>query len=630
MCGIAGFWEFSTTRRIEDRVNRVEQMLTTLSHRGPDDRGIAVFGGSSNILHNKSAKIDYQESDFHLVLGHNRLSIIDLSYKGHQPMKTVDKKFTITFNGEIYNYKELRKDLSTQYVFNSESDTEVLLAMYSVYGTEMLNKLDGMFAFAIWDNEKRSLFCARDPMGIKPFYYLSNQLEFIFGSEPKAIQRGLGICGKYDHSRIADFLLVGISDYDDRTSFEGIKQLQPGHSMMITANQSTIRQNKYWDPPKINHYTKDWPGGYKGIAYNSIKRQLRSDVTIGSSLSGGIDSAVIVRMVSEILGSGSSQYNTLTFSFPEFKDDESVLAKQIADSTDVKWHCVTPQMDGIVSDLETMITSMGEPFTTLSMFAHYKVMEKAHQLGIKVMLDGQGGDEVYLGYPRVAQRVLAEYLLTGNILAVSRELRGFQRNGNSSALHSLATNLYFNSKSIALNKNMRILKKYVDLDFLLLYNKELMDDYYGYKDIYSKQLDELTKYCLPRLLRYGDRNSMHFSVEARVPHLSVDILEYCLSAPFPERVYNGWTKYIVRRALSDKLPEEIIWNPVKRGFGIPQEYWVGALADHLKIWINDLPNDTPFKKDRLLTEIESPNRGSKYLWRVLSVISLMILLKVKI
>ena len=471
-------------------------------------------------------------------------------------------------------------------------------------------------------------------MNIKPFYYNISEKGFIFGSEPKVVLTGLDTNGTVDKAHTAEFLIAGLSDADEGTFYNEVKQLRGGHYFIVSENQRTVNPIPFWKAPNIDTQTtsqSEWSTRYYKTIKEAIKRQLRSDVPVGTSLSGGIDSSVIATIAGELLQGGANRYNTLTFSFPDFADDESEMAKLIADKTGMKWHQVTPSMNTLASEFENMMMTMGEPFSSLSMFAQYKIMQKASELGLKVMLDGQGGDELYLGYPRVAQNAMFGYLKKGQFKKFWLEWNGLAKNASISKSKTLAFQLFFNSPTLAINRNIKRVSAYASKKILKYGRKEILFDLYSPKHVFEKQLDELNKYCLPRLLRFADRNSMAFSIESRVPHLSNLTRDFALSLPIENRVYKGWTKYTVRKAMQGKIPDEILWCNVKRGFDIPQGYWIGLLEKQLIRWVNEVEDNEIFNKQAIIESLKDKNKREDFaLWRVLSVIAWMVNSKVSL
>ena len=422
MCGIAGFIEGIPADRDARPTARcrLDTMLHAIKHRGPDDWGMAFFGLQQESLITDGAHIKWVKSPgVQLALGHRRLAILDLSLAGRQPMLSRDGTFCITFNGEIYNYVELRSELSRYTEFHTETDTEVLLEAYRRWGVEMLGRLDGMFAFALWDANANKLVCARDPMGIKPFYFAARDGLFLFASEPRAVLAGLGLPGSVDMVRIAEFLVLGISDHDEGTSYQEVQQLRGGHWFEVNANGFVSKPTAFWYPPtNIMREDTDVPLLVQEHIELAVRRQLRSDVPVGSCLSGGLDSGSIVATVGILLGSRAAEFKTLTLTSKDFEGDESHIARAMAQRAGVMWKAVEPEPRGVTGLIEEMIRAWDEPFPSLSMFAQREVMRHARDQGLKVMLDGQGGDEVFLGYPRVAQRVLGEHFWRGRILVV--------------------------------------------------------------------------------------------------------------------------------------------------------------------------------------------------------------------
>lgn len=621
MCGIAGFVEFKRDSLTKGNpYGLLNSMLNTIDHRGPDDFGMSFFGykGLDNIPSSEGIT-KYSDLILNAALGHKRLSIIDLSVQGRQPMKDNSGNLEIIFNGEIYNYIELKEGLGGRYSFRTNTDTEVLLALYSFYGVDMFSMLDGMYSFAILDNHKKKLLCARDAMGIKPFYYSLSSEYFVFGSEPKTVLAGLQSSGTIDMSRVSEFLLTAVSDHDDGTSYNEVKQLKSGYFLELSLDGSNSDFQKYWSFEYHPVEANDIPSQLHDRLMNSVMRQFRADVSVGTSLSGGIDSGTIVTLAGDILGKDSENYNTFTFSFHGFENDESEYARLIAGNAGMNWHPVIPDMNTLRIDLEKMMYGIGEPFTTLSMFAQYKVMESANNKGIKVMLDGQGGDEVYLGYPRLAQRVMKEYLLKGKLSGFFREWLGFKKNASVSYIRSFLGNFFFTSPSTLLNVNKKRLRNYVSLDLLNSYRKDFLDDLSLSGNIIDDQINELKKFILPKLLKYADRNSMAFSVESRVPHLSVPLAEYALNLPLNWKVRDGWTKYSVRKAMNGKMPNEVLWSKKKLGFDIPQKYWVETLRDDLKKWLTETDLSRLINVDKIIQAIDFGHADKSYLWRVISI-----------
>lgn len=622
MCGIAGI---IAGQADVDAVASLERMLSRITHRGPDDFGIDAFvKGKDYSISEPSSKIKLHstsEDVADVLLGHRRLSIIDTSSAGHQPMHDFSGETSIVFNGEIYNYLELKEDIGEEYPWRTHSDTEVLLAAYRKWGVDMFSKLDGMFAITLYDRKRQVVVAARDIANIKPYYYhyYTHSKKFFFASEPQAIVTGMGTALKFDSTYLAEFMLLAISDHDQGCMIDGVSQLRGGSYLELDLRTFDLSEKRFYTPSHTTFSTN--PVEFEERFKQAVSRQLRADVKVGTSLSGGIDSSAVVYTVGDILRSQNDPYNALTFTFPNFPDDEADLAKKVAANSGIQWHAVEPDMSTMANDLEGMIINMGEPFSSLSMFAQYKVMEHAQKLGIKVMLDGQGGDELYLGYPRMAQRVMMMYLKRANLSKFMREMKGLKENLSIPYWQAIAGNIYFNSKAIAYTRRHRAMAEFLDTDYLAHARKETISDFYAPKSVREKQEDELFKYCLPRLLRYGDRNAMGFGIEARVPHLSNLMIDKALNMPVIEKVNDGWTKLVLREYLNGKVPDEITWNKVKKGFNVPQEFWIKQLNAKMQDWVDGLPSDTPVNKSKLRDTLNNAP-GNHFLWPVMSVVAL--------
>ena len=420
MCGVAGFIEWTTADGPGGQQPRLrlDRMLGAVRHRGPDDWGMTFFGLPADCRENEREHVRLRKSEaVGLALGHRRLSVLDLSHRGRQPMETADGSLTITFNGEIYNYIELKEEMALAgAAFHTGTDTEVLLEAYRRWGVAMLGRLDGMFAFAIWDARVGKLICARDPFGIKPFYYGRDSRRFVFASEPRAVLAGLGTKGHIDVSRVAEFLVLGLADHDSGTSFREVSQLPGGHWLEVDAASGVSEPRPFWRAPDdMITDGEDAAARVREQIDLAVHRQLRADVPVGSCLSGGLDSGSVVATVGRLLGGRTAGFTTFTIANPGFEHDEAERARAMAKWAGMRWIGVEPDIESLGTDLERLVRIQGEPFGSLSICAQYKVMQCARRHGMTVMLDGQGGDEVFIGYHRIAIRVIGEYLRCGRI-----------------------------------------------------------------------------------------------------------------------------------------------------------------------------------------------------------------------
>jgi asparagine synthase (glutamine-hydrolysing) len=577
MCGISGI---INKNRSVVKFEEIKKINDLISHRGPDGEGF------------------YNGENF--AFGHRRLSIIDLTDGGRQPMPYLDK-YWITYNGEVYNYIELREELLTNgYKFGSGSDTEVILAAYDKWGKDCLQKFNGMWAFAIYDITKQNIFFARDRFGVKPLYYTNTPDKFIFGSEIKqliALQHEV----RANRNVIVESLLTNVDGHTEETFFEGVNKFPQGHFAQYDLLDNAFQIERYYTL-NINEDVKKMPfeearKQLRMLFEDSVKLRLRSDVRVGTCLSGGLDSSATSAM-------GSIHYNYNKQTLGKFigihaksqdsESDESNFAKIVSDYLDLDLHIVEPKMDNFVGKIDELIYTQEEPFGSPSMFMGWHVFEKAKELGCKVMLNGQGGDEVLLGY----ERYYASYLFSLPISKFIQQSREVSLNSKLTFKEVILYYFYFTNKAIRIRrlKKRSYLKEQVKslFDF-----KTIKESAQSFKDIYKMQLFETGTIQLPHLLRYEDRNSMRHSIETRLPFLDYRFVEFSISMPPSYKITKGWTKYILRKAVEDLLPESIIWRKDKKGFEAPEKSWIGGATSMMKAEI---------KKSKILNELVDTER----------------------
>ncbi len=539
MCGIAGILRFNNELI---KVHDLKKMTDALIHRGPDDEGQWVSECNS------------------VGLGHRRLSIIDLSENAHQPMHYLNR-FSIVFNGEIYNYLELKTYLrGKNYQFSSNSDTEVLLALFAEKGKKMLQYLDGMFAFAIWDSLNNEMFCARDRFGEKPFFYYLDKNVFVFASEMKALWT-YGIPKVIKEDSIYSYIETGIIESTNSTTetyFHNIKRLDSATSLSITLD-GNIDILQYWDLDSIEVNTDisfdEAKNKYFDLFKESIQYRLRSDVSIGSSLSGGIDSSSIVMMIDQLKVIDQGQ-KVFSARFNEFEKDEGIYIDEVLQNcNNVTGLSIWPEKYQILDFIEKVVYHQEEPFGSSSILAQWKVMELAKDNNVTVLLDGQGADEYLAGY-------IPEY-------------------------KSYLTQLFFENRSEyeiqlircqALNKNQYSIPHYLNTESLRMkigrYKKQMFSQKIHYEKLKDRLKFKLTSSGLKELLRYADRNSMAFSREVRLPFLNHKLIEFVFSLPDEFLLKDGWSKYIHRKSFDKILPKKICWRKDKIGYEPPQERWL--------------------------------------------------------
>ncbi len=554
MCGISGVVSFKDTLAIQV----IEKMNDSLIHRGPDG-----FGAWLN--HEKNVGF-----------GHRRLSILDLSDNGAQPMHLSDR-YTITYNGEIYNFKEIREELISQgYSFRSETDTEVILVAFHVWGQECLHKFDGMFAFAIYDQSTKKIFCARDRFGEKPFYYAFYQNQFFFGSEMKALWAA-GVPKNANNKMLYRFLghdLVENPRDQSETFYLKIHKLKAGHFFYLT-DERPIQQKQYWFIQKKTFRNIEAPQietEFRELLEKSIQRRLRSDVKVASSLSGGLDSSAIVALVSNL------QKGNATFSarFPGSPKDEGKFINLVQQKFQTQHFDIPVSEDQFIAHLDKLIYHQEEPFQTGSIYAQYAVYERAKKEGYTVLLDGQGADELLCGYDKDFKYYLKEIRHSKG--QVDRYKAAILEN------HNYTVKLQTKDKIFAavpeIYRKMAGFKSRMTVKKLHGMNEEYThafadktSPFQEFNDLKSMLAYELSTQGIEKLLKFADRNSMAHSVEVRLPFLSHELVEFIFSLPSHQFLKNGWSKAILRNAMNGILPNEITFRKDKIGFEAPHREW---------------------------------------------------------
>lgn len=537
MCGINGFnW---TDERL------IKQMNEAIKHRGPDDNGIFVEDGVS--------------------LGSVRLAILDLSKKGHMPMFSDDKKLAIVHNGEIYNFNEIKEVLMSKgYSFKSHTDTEVILYAYKEWGSECVKRFNGMWAFAIYDIEKKRMFVSRDRFGVKPFYYYFQDGEFIFSSEIKGILEH-PIKREPNDAIVYDFLYYSLSDHTEETFFKGIKNLPPGHSAILDLKKKELNIFRYYNLYEQVAEHKRSASEIQTAFLGAVKKRLISDVPVGSCLSGGIDSSAIVCCMDEL---GKNDVEVFSLVFPGKRIDESAFQEEIVKKTGAKWHKTTFNGEDILKDLEELVYTQEEPFDGLSIYGQYRVMKLARDNKIKVVLDGQGGDEILLGYHSFFACYFVELFRGFRWPQLIKEILAYRRVHGSLSPVLTMVGMMLPSRLFEVMWGGR--QKFLSSEFTKRFAKR------GTKRLLMKTRDcteasllAETYHSLPHLLRYEDKNSMRWSVESRVPFCDYEFVEKIISLPTESRISGADTKRIFREAMAGILPDKIRLRKDKIGFETP-------------------------------------------------------------
>ena len=557
-------------------------MTAAISHRGPDGEGFWANAGE------------------HVFLGHRRLAVIDLSPNAAQPMhfnpakatngEEKDPRYSIIHNGEIYNYLELRVTLQQKgYVFRTQSDTEVILAAYDYWKENCLQQFDGMFAFAIWDEKEQVLFAARDRFGEKPFYYFEDDEHFIFASEMKALW-AVGVPRNIDDKMLLNYLALGhVQNSMDKEQcfFKNIYSLPPAHYLRISMIDFRSRIHKYWGinkEIKIDISPVDAIEKFTDLFNASIKKRLRSDVAVGTSLSGGLDSSSVVAFISEQRSGNSSvgkQLKTFSAVFPGFERDESNYIDTVATRFGTESFRISPSPQDLIKDFEQLCFHQEEPFSSSGIYAQYKIFELAKQHGVKVLLDGQGADEILAGYPRYIHWYLQEVLSRHKLGSTQKERKAMAKNGQHFGWDIKNVLAAFLPAHAAIQLEKKEYHKTIgqpDIDTGFLKSLTGREWEGIHKPIVTKLNDILyfntVEMGLEELLRFADRNSMAHGMETRLPFLDHKLVEFIFSLPAQLKMHDGWTKWLLRHAMDKKLPGEIVWRKEKIGFETPQLQWM--------------------------------------------------------
>ncbi len=578
MCGIVGIISTQNNFVQEYQLNKMAEVL---EHRAPDAEGFWI---------NETKNIAFE---------HRRLSILDLHSSANQPFHYLH--LTIVYNGEIYNYIEIKDFLITKgYSFTTQSDTEVILAAYHFWGKDCLHEFDGMFAFAIYDKQQKEIFIARDRYGEKPFYYFlrreNQHTHFYFASEMKALW-AIGISKEIYHQQMLNYLTLGFTSNPidkSQTFYKNISSLPPAHYITIELANNLISQKKWYNLEKESK-VQNWKSKkdnqvietFSNLLQTSIQRRLRSDVSVGTSLSGGIDSSSIIAYIHEIDENNNYHPTTFTASFPNFEQDETQYSKAVAAHFNLTQHCITPTVHQLIESFDKLMYHQEEPLQSSSVFTQYLVYQLAKEKNISVLLDGQGADEILGGYKKYVPWFLQE-LLANNLFQFTKEkalLKTNQfleqwsfKNYLAAFLPHITTN-QLSKKAF----NIQSQSQFIHKDYLLQHqNKSTLQKPHiaSLNDILHFNT---VHFGLEELLRYADRNSMAHCREVRLPFLNHDLVEFIFSLPSKFKMKNGYTKWILREAVKNKLPNEIVWRKGKIGYEPPQQQWLQHPAMKEKI-----------------------------------------------
>lgn len=682
MCGILGFVhlrETETNEKPRTICRMIRNMAESIKHRGPNDEGYLLgkwecgehrlAGGPdtpSEVLASRYAFSPHQrisdpelhelEGELSLALACRRLSILDLSPAGHQPMCNEDQTIWVVHNGEIYNYRVLRNELKASgHQFVSDADTEVIVHAYEEWGKDCLTRFNGMWASVIWDSKEKKLLCSRDRFGVKPFYYHLDPDWFIFASEIKAILRSGLVPSKPNNRIIHDYLLHKRHDHASETFFEGIRQLRGGEYLELhLSGTGFVDHGRYWDISPDSYLNgqsdEEYAQRFYELLEDAVRLRLISDVPVGTCLSGGLDSSSIVCVLDKLLREGKAKIpgreniqKTFSARYRNSPHDEGKFIENVAQRTAIDAHHIYPEDSEIFDEIQRLIYYQEEPFATLSIFAQWNVFKLARQVGVTVTLDGQGADESLAGYHTAFIQYFAALIESSCWLRLRNEMNCYKR-------------LYGYSKAEAYNRAMAYLQvrgrrmplvsrflrawmpspsapqsrtDWISPSFLkalrvhqtlttspyALFRDNLFDDY-----LYTSTI----KPGLHHLLHYEDRNSMAFSIESRTPFLDYRLIEYLFAIPSDQKIRQGVTKVVLRNAMKGVLPEPIRQRLDKIGFSTPQDVWFRTI---LKETTREIFNSASFRQrpyfeikaaNQILEEHSLGNRDySQEIWRAL-------------
>jgi asparagine synthase (glutamine-hydrolysing) len=573
MCGILSYYRPTGLNRKD--IQSCILGLRKLKHRGPDGEGAMLFNiqtGKYAVLKTNETPIgidctindlnEINDCDYQLFLGHRRLNIIDLSIAGHQPMCDTSGDKWMIFNGEIYNYLELREELKNlNHVFKSNSDTEVILESYKEWGKECFNRFNGMWSIVMLDISKKELITSNDRYGIKPLYYIKDSGELIFSSEIKPFFCFRAKIKDYDKSSINTYINYGYINYNEHTFFKEVKKFPKSHySIIKLQNSALFMPIKYYD---VNNISINLPKSETGtieefdfLIKDAVKLTLRSDVPLGVAISGGLDSSYMLYMAASLLK--NEAINTYSAVFPGSDGDESAFINIAIEGLNCMSHFVNPMDKFTFEDFEKHIISQEYPVQSTSFYADWCVAKLVKDSGVRILLNGQGADEIFAGYHHHFYKYCSELIMKGHIHEYKKNLQDFcvikgldKQKVSNIVFHDLKQRI----KSL-FTKSITLHDKWINATNLT--------------ELLSIDLGEAT---LPAYLQSNDRNSMASSIESRLPFLDYRLVNFAMSLPSNYKIRDGYQKWIMRKA-GRILPEAIRYRKDKKGFTTPEDEWI--------------------------------------------------------
>ena len=594
MCGIAGIIGPNKSEI------SISTMLERISHRGPD--GLFYW------------------HDRNVSFGHARLSIIDLSSAANQPMIDPATGNVIIFNGEIYNYIELREQLRNEYTFITGSDTEVILAAYSCFGLGMFSRLRGMFAFAIYDPYLNKVLLARDRMGIKPLIYKKTNGAFIFASEIKSLINHDGIEDKLNENKVYEFLADARMDSDENTLFEGVLHLQPANYMWVSGDGQIEEPQSYWDFPTLGKrkFDQDAREELMSVMDENIRLHLRSDVPVGAFLSGGLDSSSVTCFA--LKNMGQDKLNVFSAILPYYNPENSLISEIVNHDNRIISNDLLLSGDNFFEDIPQVIYQNGSPILDGSMYTHYNLCKLAKERNIKVLLSGSGGDELFGGYESMVHAQHARLLHQGRFMKYSKDLIKFRKARETNTYSNLFLRSAYECLPISIRrfaKNVQLHLKYQHIEI----SPNVPHFYFNHADPYmANLLNNYRSWTAPPFLHYEDRNSMKFGIEVRVPFFDHKLIEFILQFNTDD-VISGSSKSIMRSSFRGLVPDKVLDQKGKYGFPSPLDHILKNNKEGKEIFFDlctKTPLLNPLKTRKLGLNFYEKNGDLSDFWRTLS------------
>lgn len=614
MCGISGYLD--TDAGVSTEILR--RMTEVIRHRGPDDEGYALIGpGGTGFFRGDDTMPDIslppleagEAGSAVLGLAHRRLSILDLSASGHQPMDLSGQDVTVVYNGEIYNYLELRQELEAMgFQFRTTCDTEVLLNSYLAWGENCLDHFNGMWGFALWDGRARKLFCARDRLGAKPFHYWRQGNRMLFGSELKQLCQDDTVPRKFNLPYLAANLQYHLSDFNGHTLIKGFRLLPPGHKLVVSLSEDlrrvdSVRETAYWKldtalREDLSH--EEWLCRVAEEFSRSCRWRLRSDAPLAALLSGGLDSSCMVTELCSQLAEPSS-LQTFTTSYPGRSTcDEWEFARMVNEHCGCRGNQILPDPGADIEKRFEKLVWHIEGMGGLPLLGPMLLYEEIHRRGFKVVLNGQCGDETMFGYERYYAFYFMDLVRRGKLGRVLREFRLASVHSKLSAWKLFQIFAYFNFPAVRNLRQRRRAGSYVRPDLLNAVDMEELRPLLYPRSLRELQYVELHDAQLTHIVRWDDRLYMASSLESRIPFMDYRYVEMAVQIPPAEKIRNGYTKSLMREVFDHRMPKAVTWRTNKMGFESPVREWASRFSrEYLLDQIRSSRTASFFQRERL-------------------------------